>query len=141
MAQTSFANPLVQHRGDGCLTVLMPGNCALPPPTWKFEDIQAYVGPEDPFSRRNAALKKIRSSCEDEDGRVTRWEGVDVTQEGLALPDGHIVWRWQPMRKLMKEASLREVVGKGITKVWCKPIRDSYDFRRHWVRRNEQKKS
>ena len=51
------------------------------------------------------------------------------------------VWRWQPMLKLMNEASLRNVVGTGITQVWCKPTRGFDDFRRHWVRRNEQKKS
>ena len=101
----------------------MAEDFALLPPPWRFEHIQAYVGPDIPFSRHNEVLKKIRSSCEDEHGHVTSWEGVDVThvtQVGLALLDGHIVWMWQPMLKLMNEASLRNVVGRSILQVWCK---------------------
>ena len=44
------------------------------------------------------------------------------------------------MLQTMKEESLLEVVGTSIWRIVCKPIEGSYDFRRHHVRKEEDRK-
>ena len=114
------------------------GSRLVPRAPWRLEHIRRYDGPPIPFPKHNAVLKLIRSECEDECGYVTQWGGVDVT-EGYLLLDGQ-TWMWQTMLKLLADQSLDYVVKGGILQVWCKPIWRSYDFRRHWVKRNEENK-
>ena len=113
------------------------------PPTWMPNDIERYDGPKLPFCSHNLALKKIRTECEDEDGRVRTCEAVDVTENFLALtlPDEtRVQWTWQPMLQTLNEESLLRVAGEGIRRIVCKPIASSYDFRRHHRRKEEDRK-
>ena len=112
----------------------------MAPPPWSPEDIRAHGGPDVEFTKHNEALKSIRWLCEDLEGHVLEWEGLDVTHGAQTMSGArNIEWTWQPMLKLMTDASLLNVVGTGIAQVSCKPIPGSYDFRRHAVKRMEQK--
>ena len=113
------------------------GSRLVPWAPWRLEHIRRYDGPPIPFPKHNAVLKLIRSECEDADGNVTNWGGVDVTK-GWHFPDEDIVWMWQTMLQLMADQSLQYVVKEGILEVWCRPMHPSYDFRRHHVKRKEE---
>ena len=102
----------------------------------------------------NTALKSIRFQGESPPGTTLDWSGVDLTHSdpypvltvrrdkgpAFSMVEPQQPWSWRKMMNRLDAATLKRVIGDGVTGIFCQPIgtsegASSYDHRReHFAR-------